>query len=219
MLVYRSSSLLRACVQHRHTLCVCLLYQLIHRGAADPWDESSLHDPGRTCSLDAYVRVRYLLSSVTPQESTTSTQKLQLKSFTETSSHVTVRPSRFMQRKSIGCHWPFTPVTHLESSVLSLSTVVMTADKVLKVCSSRSEGILSATNLFCQTSLFASFSVVIVDLWLWCLKVSVQHHTHDGGGNLPLDGTRGHSEPTCVWDLRHLLLRCGELAPLNNCTV
>lgn len=157
-----------------------------------------------------YVRARHSRSSVTPQECITSTQKLLLKSFTETSSHATVSPSTFTMESS-----DVSPsFTYFDSSVLP-STVVMTADKVLKVWTSGSTQNSSFLHIFGLTDHSLSLGVWTADLWLWCVQVSVPHHTHDGGGNLPLDGAGGHSEPTCVRDLRHLLLRCGESASLN----
>lgn len=91
--------------------------------------------------------------------------------------------------------------------------VVMTADKVLKV------GVLILTH---EKSPFQhrrdgplTFLIVvpvgISDLWLRCVQVPLSHHSHDGGGNLPLDGPRSHPESARLRDLRHLLLRRGEL--------
>ncbi|GLD71745.1 Abelson tyrosine-protein kinase 2-like protein [Lates japonicus] len=51
---------------------------------------------------------------------------------------------------------------------LKSRNVVMTADKVLKICDFGASKFLSP------------------------------HHPHDGGGHFPLDGSRSHSEPACV---------------------
>lgn len=99
-----------------------------------------------------YVRARHSRSSVTPQECITSTQKLQLKSFTGTSSHATVCPSSFTIANVNAFNF-LAPDTYLDSSALP-STVVMTADKVLKVWTSCSCQNSSFLQIFGQTDHF-----------------------------------------------------------------
>lgn len=88
-------SVARVAFNTARLLSICLLYLLILHGAADVWAGSTVHEAGTTYDFDMYVRARRSRPSVTPQECITSTQKLQLKSFTETSSHATVCPSSF----------------------------------------------------------------------------------------------------------------------------
>lgn len=63
--------------------------------------------------------------------------------------------------------------------------------------------------------LHCSFPLSLIsDLWFWGIKVPLPYHPHDSGGHISLDGSWSHSELACVWDLRHLLLWCGEFAVL-----
>lgn len=48
------------------------------------------------------------------------------------------------------------------------------------------------------------------DLWFRGIQVPDAHNTHVPGGHLSVDGSGGHPEPARVWNLWHLLLRCGE---------
>lgn len=118
-----------------------------------------MHGAETTYGFDTYVGARRSRLSVTPQECITSTQKLRLKSFTETSSHAMVCPS---SPPIENYFFFFTTVTQLDSSVLP-STVVMTADKVLKVCPS------------CSTQMSEIFSNSLVKLVIfYCLLLGLQ---------------------------------------------
>lgn len=99
----------------------------------------------------------------------------------------------------------------LLSMTRSPAGVIVVTDRSSRESSWQMIGPANLSCVFCRQSFWFCDSVIdAADLWFWGIQVPDAHNTHVPGGHLSVDGSGGHPEPACVWNLWHLLLRCGE---------